>query len=78
MTASTNASTEQRRNWRHRMENKYLTMDEVCEIILLHDVDADLLIEVLGISAEEILERFEDKIEIHFDHLKELGNEFID
>jgi lipoate-protein ligase A len=53
-------------------------MDEVCEIILLHDVDADLLIEVLGISAEEILERFEDKIEIHFDHLKELGNEFID
>ena len=58
------------------MENKYLTIDEIHETLLLHGVDADLLLEVLDISAEEILERFEDKIEIHFDHLKELGHEF--
>lgn len=51
-----------------------LTLEELCEKLLVR-YDADLLLEVLQISATEILERFEDKIEIHMTKLLEAIDE---
>ena len=48
------------------------TLDEICGILLVR-YDAELLIELLQISATELLERFEDKLTEHYDELnKEL------
>lgn len=47
-----------------------LTMEELCDKLLIY-YDADLLVEALQISATEILERFEDKVEIHYNKLLE-------
>ena len=47
-----------------------LTREELCAKIL-EQYDADLLLEILQISAEEILERFDDKIELHWFKLEE-------
>lgn len=51
-----------------------LTFEDLCEKILVR-YDADDLIEVLQISAKELLERFEDKIEIHVEKLVEAVDE---
>ena len=47
-----------------------LTKEELCEKIL-ENYDADLLLELLQISAEDLLGRFEDRIEIHWSALEE-------
>jgi len=47
-----------------------LTKEELCEK-LLENYDADLLLELLQISSTDILDRFEDRIEIHWNTLEE-------
>ena len=47
-----------------------LTKEELCEK-LLENYDADLLLELLQISSTDILDRFEDRIEIHWSVLEE-------
>ena len=47
-----------------------LTIEELCERIL-KQYDADLLLETLQISAKDLLERFEDKVELHYYKLLE-------
>lgn len=51
-----------------------LTLGELREKLLVR-YDADDLLEVLQISAQELLERFEDKIEIHVEKLVEAVDE---
>lgn len=46
------------------------TLDEVKEK-LLHLYDAELLLELLQIDAEEILDRFEDRLMMAMDTLEE-------
>lgn len=51
-----------------------LTPNEICEkLIVFYEVD--LIIELLQISAEELLERFEDRIETHYDRILEAIDE---
>lgn len=47
-----------------------MTLQELCEKLLVQ-YDVDLLVEELQISAQDILDRFEDKIELHFHKLHE-------
>ena len=47
-----------------------LTMSEMCAK-LVSQYDVELLIELLHISADELLERFDDKIEERWDYLQE-------
>ena len=47
-----------------------LSIEELCARIL-KQYDADLLLEELQISARELLERFEDKVELHYYKLLE-------
>ena len=47
-----------------------LPIEELCAKLIKH-YDADLLLEELQISARELLERFEDKVEIHYYKLLE-------
>ena len=49
-----------------------MTVNEICETIVLLDIDPDLLVEVLQISSEELLDRFDDKVELHLRKLKEV------
>lgn len=51
-----------------------LTMEELCEKLLVQ-YDVDLLVEELQITAKDILERFEDKLELHFQKLQEAVND---
>jgi len=44
------------------------TLNEICDILLIR-YDTELLIELLQISAEELLERFEDKVSQNYDKL---------
>lgn len=45
-----------------------LTTDEICDkLLVLYDVED--LIELLQITATELLERFDDKIELYYDRL---------
>ena len=46
-----------------------MTLEEFKEH-LLREYDADLLLEMFQISAEEILERFEDRVIIHRENTK--------
>ena len=52
-----------------------LTLEEIGEMIVLHEIDPDLLVEVLEITTEEILERFEDKVELRLRKLRETAHE---
>ena len=45
-----------------------ITLEELCEL-LRERVDPDLLLEELDISTEELVDRFEDKIEQRFKRL---------
>lgn len=45
-----------------------LTLEELCER-LRERVDPDLLLEELGLSTEDLVDRFEDKIEAKFSKL---------
>jgi NAD(P)-dependent dehydrogenase (short-subunit alcohol dehydrogenase family) len=45
-----------------------MTLEELCEL-LKERVDPDLLLEELDISTEELVDRFEDKIEQRFNRL---------
>jgi hypothetical protein len=47
------------------------TLEELCEL-LKERVDPELLIEELGLSSEDIVNRFEDLIEIRFNRLVKL------
>ena len=47
-----------------------MTMDELCDK-LMEQYDVELLLELLQINAEELLDRFEDRIEAHWDRLQE-------
>lgn len=38
---------------------------------LIHTFDPDELVELLDISSEQLLDRFEDKVEEHFERLSE-------
>lgn len=53
-----------------------LTLVEVCE--KLKDVDEVTLLEVLEISSEELIDRFQDRIEERFDEFEEGFTEVID
>lgn len=55
--------------WRLTVQNN-LTMPELHEI-LLESYDIELLIELLQINATELLERFQDKIELFEDKILE-------
>ena len=48
-----------------------LTTDELCDK-LVHILDTELLIEALQITPDELLERFADKVELHWDKLIEV------
>lgn len=48
-----------------------LTLEELCEL-LKERVDPDLLVEELSLTTEEIVDRFEDKINIRFSKLVQL------
>lgn len=48
-----------------------ITFEELCEK-LKERVDPDLLVEELNLSSEEIVDRFEDKIEARFSRLYRL------
>lgn len=58
-----------------------LTMDEIRDK-LLTQYDTELLLELLQINAEELLDRFDDKLEIHYaaitDALRGSGDPHID
>lgn len=57
------------------MSNGNKTLDEICDILLVQ-YDVELLIELLQITPEELLERFEDKLTEHYDKLnEELGED---
>lgn len=45
-----------------------ITLEELCEL-LKERVDPDLLLEELGLSTEDLVDRFEDKIEQKFTRL---------
>jgi hypothetical protein len=45
-----------------------ITLQELCEL-LKERVDPDLLIDELGLSTEDIVDRFEDRIESKFNKL---------
>lgn len=47
------------------------TLEELKEL-LKERVDPDLLVDELGLTTEELVERFEDKIEIKFTRLQRL------
>lgn len=47
-----------------------LTLDEICDKIR-SDYDVDLVCELLDISVDEILDRFDYKITKHWDRLQE-------
>lgn len=47
-----------------------LTHDELCDRILLH-YDAEQVLEVLHISVEDLLNRFDDRVTEHFEKLEE-------
>jgi hypothetical protein len=48
-----------------------ITLEELCELIK-ERVDPDLLVDELGLSTEELVDRFEDKIEQRFSKLIKL------
>jgi hypothetical protein len=45
-----------------------ITLEELCEL-LKERVDPDLLVEELNLSTEDIVDRFEDRIESKFNKL---------
>lgn len=49
---------------------KTLTLEELCQS-LKSQVDEISLLEVLGISAEDIVDRFRDKVEERFEQLSQ-------
>lgn len=51
-----------------------LTLEELKEL-LIERVDPDLLLEELGLSTEDLVDRFEDKIEAKFNRLVVLVEE---
>lgn len=51
-----------------------LTLDEVCEKLLVR-YDTELLVELLSIEAPELLDRFEDKLELHREAIEEALDE---
>lgn len=48
-----------------------LPFEELCDK-LVHILDTELIIEALQITPEEILERFQDKVELHYNKLLEV------
>jgi transcription-repair coupling factor (superfamily II helicase) len=50
--------------------DEVLDLDELIEK-LLHDYDAEYILEVLGISAEELVEQFQDRVVDKFEMLEE-------
>lgn len=48
-----------------------LPFEELCDK-LVHILDTELIIEALQITPEEILQRFQDKVELHYDKLLEV------
>ena len=50
------------------------TYEELCDRLLVH-TDTLELIELLGVTPEELLERFEDKVELNRDEIEEYLDE---
>ena len=51
------------------------TYDEMCGIILVR-MDVQDLVELLGITIEEIMDRFDDKVMLKQDDIEEYLHEF--
>ena len=51
-----------------------LTLDEMCEKLLVR-YDTKLLVELLSIGAPELLDRFEDKLELNREAIEEALDE---
>ena len=50
------------------------TFEELCDRLLVHTDTLELL-ELLCVTPEDLIERFEDRIELHMDKLEEYLND---